>query len=203
MPDVEFDRNAVLAALKQATVTAWERMTSLDPPETIYGLMLYEGAEYGYVCVSAFTEEGLDRTVAEYRSGEWAHDYEGDDGREALRWSAQDSPHHVITEIGTPPLLSSDEIYRSDAPWIGDDEADERYKAGIRALCMQTLSELDDEGRFGDRRDTLTILIEDRDGMETAEECRDIIERLNPPAVVKRYDEFWEAIERERAREQE
>lgn len=198
MGDPDFDHDAVVTALMAATVSGWERMVALDPPESIYGLMLYEGAEYGYVCVTAFTEEGLDRITETSRLGQWGHLYEGDDGREGLRWSTQDSPYHVIAEVGSPPLLSSDDLYRSDAPWADDDEADERYKATIRELCQQALEILDREGRFGARRDELTLLIEDRDGSETIEECRAIISRLNPPSALARYDAFRAALDRGR-----
>ena len=70
MSEVLFDHDAVLEALKRAVLDAWQRLQSLEPAEQVYGLLLYEGAEYGYVCVTGFTEEGLDRVAAQYRRGE-------------------------------------------------------------------------------------------------------------------------------------
>jgi hypothetical protein len=198
MSDVDFDRDAALAGLKQAAVDGWRHMMELDPPEQVYGFMLYEGAEYGYVCVTAFTEEGLDQVIDQERSrgGREAIWYAGDDGRESMRWGTQESPHHVIAEVGPPSILSSEQLYASDAPWADDDEADERYKAEIRRLCMQALRELDEDGLFSANRDALTLLIEDRDGSESEEERRAIVAELNPPIVCERDDRFWAALKR-------
>jgi len=194
MPEAVFDHSEVLAALKHAALDAWNKLRSLDPPEHVYGLILYEGAEHGYVCASGFTEDGLDRVTEEYRRGEWGEEYEGPEGREMLRWSAQDSPHHALAEVSSPPLLSGDELYADGTSWADDDGADERYKRAVRALCVQALHELDENGVFADRRVDLTLYIEDRDGSETLEEIREIVADLNPAAVAERFDDYLRRV---------
>ena len=94
-----------------AAESAWKQVATLN--ETPYGLMMYEGAEYGYVCVSAFTEEGLDRVVEEYRQGQGADMYQGESGRNGASaaqpvgaWQVpepSDSPQHALVRV-SPPL---------------------------------------------------------------------------------------------------
>lgn len=167
------DEAAVLAALEDAVRSAWSTVAALDPPEQTYGLVLYEGAEHGYVCVTAMTEEGLDRVTAEYRERYGEHD------REDLRWSVPDSPHHVVAEVGQPPL---------------PDEADVDQVARVRDLCRQAFTELDAEGLFTPDRERLTLMLLSRDEVETVAELRADVAALNPPEVAERYDAHLRSI---------
>ncbi|MFC2177134.1 DUF4303 domain-containing protein [Actinomycetota bacterium] len=185
---VEFDADAVRDALRDAVHQAWTLITSVSPAEQIYGLMLYEGAEYGYVCVTPFTEEGLDRVTAKYRSGRFASSYQGDAGRESLRWSAPDSPYHVLAEVSSPPLVSSETQYRLWQEWHEDHVPLARYRDQIRGSCIEVLQGLDHEGLFCPSRKAITLMVLNRDGRESAEEARAMVATLNPPAVLARYD---------------
>jgi hypothetical protein len=192
---VEFDADAVREALAKAIRDGWQTLKANAPDEHPYGMVLYEGADYGYVCVTPFTEEGLDRTVARYREGEWGDEYQGDQGRESLRWSTPDCPYHVTSEIGSPPLVSSDTTHELWKSWGEDSGPIEAYKEAIRELCMEALEQVDREGLFGVDRPAMTLMIEDRDGRESVEEFREIVARLNPPVVLDRYNQWRETLE--------
>lgn len=189
---VRFDAGAVHAALRAAALDAWHQVTSVTPSEQVYGLALYDGSEYGYILVTPFTEEGLDRVVAKYRSSRWAAKYlrEGEDGREFLRWSAADSPHHHAAAVESPPLVSSDAQFEMWDRWGEDDAPFHAYRAAIRDICVAVLRELDRDGAFGPARSTITLLVLDRDGWDCDQEVRDSVAMLNPPEVVERFDSF-------------
>lgn len=176
--------------MTEALSVAWRTIKAHAPHERPYGIVLYEGAEHGYVCVTPFTEEALDRTVAKYRAGQWAEDYEGDPGRESLRWSAPDCPYHVTAEVGCPPLVDGTDQYELWKEWGEDDRPFLQYREAVRGLCFDALAQVDRGGLFGTDRSAMTLVVEDRDGRETDEEIRGIIERLNPPAALERYDRW-------------
>lgn len=182
---LEFDRAVVMDALLDAAESAWKQVATLN--ETPYGLMMYEGAEYGYVCVSAFTEEGLDRVVEEYRQGQGADMYQGESGRNGLRWSAPDTPYHVLAEVSAPPLLSSDAVAEACNGW-DDWEPAYVYFNGVGELCIVALERLDEDGFFGAARDGMTLLLLSRNETESREELVGIARRLNPRPIADLFE---------------
>lgn len=192
---LEFDPEAVQVALVEVLRSAWQTIKTNSPSERPYGIVLYEGADHGYVCVTPFTEEALDRTVAEYRNGPSSAEYEGDLGRESLRWSTPDCPYHVMTEVGCPPLISSEDLYELWKALDRDEEPFREYRVAVRRACLDALAQVDREGLFGADRGAMTLMIEDRDGRETVEEIREIIGGLNPPDALERYERWRLVIE--------
>lgn len=67
-PDhLPLDAQRLESELDAALVRSLDRLRAEHPNERLYGVALYDGAEYGYICVSLFTEEGPDRTTETYR----------------------------------------------------------------------------------------------------------------------------------------
>jgi hypothetical protein len=192
---VDVDLDAVRAALRTAVVEALERMAAEHGDERLYGLSLYDGSEYGYVCVTPHTEEALDRRTEEYRRR--SPDALGRSGREGLRWSVPDSPYHQLAGVGCPPLVSDEDQYDLWEAWEEDDEPLHAYRRSIREVCLEVLRAVDAEGRSGADRAEVTLMVVDRDEVESIDELRAMIASLNPPALLARYDRWREVIDGE------
>jgi Domain of unknown function (DUF4303) len=82
--------------LEKAALEAFRRSAAQHRSETIYCAALYTSGEYGYVCDTVSTVEGLDQIAKNYvRKGSFenieqaVHD---------LKWSPCDSPYHLENE---------------------------------------------------------------------------------------------------------
>jgi hypothetical protein len=179
-PRIEYDAAAVEQALRLAVGEALQVVSASAPGECLYGLSVYEGIEHGYICITPFTDEGLERVLDEHRRGRWADDYQTGDAAEGLRWSAPDSPFHAAAAIDCPPLVSGEDQYRLWQSWDQDDAPLRKYRDEVRELCFTTLETMDREGRFEALRPHLTLLVQDRDERESADELDAIRRRLNP-----------------------
>jgi Domain of unknown function (DUF4303) len=185
---IPLDRAGLRAAIREAVEAAWGHVRSTAPDEQIYGLAVYEGVEYGSLCVTVFTEEALDRCTAYYR--ERNPDYEGDAGREGLRWSAPDSEYHCVAGVDGH-LVAGEDLFRL---WESDREAYDkvaypRYRAAVYEACIESLQELDRAGHFGrdEDRHRMTLWIIDQNEGESVEDLLRVVATLNPPAVVESY----------------
>ena len=63
--------------------------------EDVYGVALYSTALVDYLGCTIFTEQGLEKVVAQYRSQDSYRDESVEQLRRDLRWSPCDSPHHM------------------------------------------------------------------------------------------------------------
>lgn len=186
MPDIDFDADAVVDALKNACRNACTELARRAPDESAYGLMLYNGCIYGYICVTLFTDEGLERTLDSYRRGPLAHLFRsGEADREGLRWGACDSPYHALARVTAPPLLTY-EVVMDD-----EDSLLDNYEETIHALCVQALLELDIAGFYGERRNEMTLTVLTRDESESDDDWRSMVYALNPPEVTARWERLW------------
>jgi Domain of unknown function (DUF4303) len=185
---IPIDRVGLRAAIHEAVEAAWGHVRSAAPDEHVYGLAVYEGIEYGSLCVTVFTEEALDRRAAYYQGALLG--YEGDAGREGLRWSAPDSEYHCVAGVDGH-LVPGEDLYRL---WKADRDAYDktafpRYRAAVYEACVESLQELDRAGCFGRGKDRhrVTLWIIDQNERESAEDLLRMVARLNPPAVVESY----------------
>lgn len=163
------NRVASVEALKDAIAAAVKAVWA-GLGEDLYGLALFTSPSAEFVRVTAFSDAGLEATVARYAEEGSAS------GRDALRWSPADSPLHCR---GDDAFASVDALIASE--WAGWEHQDARENA-----CHAALERLDAEGLFGagEARARLALMVMQGDQSDRAR--LDSARRLNPPAVVAR-----------------
>lgn len=123
-------RKQLEAALERAVAALRDQIGS----ERLYAFVLYTSGEgdFGYVCASANTVEGLARIAASYAKRKPA--YRGDAGVSKLRWSMGDWELHDFAE----------EVSRLKLP-----EASGKADARLYEDFVAALKALDARGAFG------------------------------------------------------
>ncbi|MFD0903498.1 DUF4303 domain-containing protein [Actinomadura sediminis] len=167
--------------LADAARAAFTQAREAHPGETFYCYGLYTGPLYEYILPTCSSEEGL-RAVARVYAGEFgrmAGEY-----ADELRWSAADSPHHLL---GEHHFARVEELLESRGGSGAMDGAEVEAEVEVRReACFRALARLDDEGFFGrgDERDrvVVTVLQGDQSDESRLENAR----RLNPAAAVAR-----------------
>ncbi|HYE18156.1 MAG TPA: DUF4303 domain-containing protein [Tepidisphaeraceae bacterium] len=173
------------AALRDAYAAdlraAWEYFRTKYGDQTPYAFVMYGVEDPTRLEPHVLTEEGLTRVAQRYLKDGY-HDTL-DEARKALRYSVADSPLFDALEGRVPA---------AEALLAGNDAALDR--AGGYVLLVKTaadaLARLDKEGLFGKGKARagllLAVLLEDADDDEGLADKA--TKRLNPPAVVKRFE---------------
>lgn len=147
--------------------------------EHLYAFALYTSGQedFDYVCASANTTEALARSVASSatRRAEQGRETSVEEIESALRWSAPDWELHDFS-----PEVSAIEL----PPQRGD--RDERDHA-VYSAFVKALGTADAEGLFGKGASRARVTLAVMCGDMSADFLLKSIEKLNPPAVVKRY----------------
>lgn len=208
------DTTALLATLRDELRAAWLKLRADHGQDELYGFGVYTTDVASYLTVTAFSERGLDAAVAravaafapkgrEAKLRKFALEQGGtpDDPRlqrQALRWSAGDSPLHAL---GERSLARSDAIVQSydlESGWaddgdLDDDEFEDMLEAGEPAIdevfrvLQQALSDLDREGLFGIGAERERLVLSIWQGDQSNVSRYEFAKALNPPAVTARF----------------
>ncbi len=175
-PRATFDVGAFGRRLNALVEAAVRRLPAIIGDEHLYAVALYTSGEshFGYVLLSANTEEGLTRAAATYAE-RCDEEYAGEAGRRALRWSAPDWAYHDVD-----PSLEALEL-------PGIDDRPPALDDALHAAFVEALARCDRAGLFGKG--------EARAGVTLNVVCGDLgeaffvagLEALNPSVVVERY----------------
>jgi hypothetical protein len=165
--------------LETASFEAVRRTVAAHADEALYCIALFTSSEYGYVCDTANSAEGLDGLInAGLAQGHYVN---RSDASSAYRWSPCDWPYHLENEdLFQRPNELIEAIWRSldGAPQA---EADRAYIA-IHGVFVSVLRRLRGSGLVPDNC-LLMLLAGDQ-----SDEARVVnAEAINPPALVARF----------------
>jgi hypothetical protein len=166
-------RKRLDAALRRAVAT----LPTFIGDEHLYAFSLYTSgqSDFGYVCFSANTEEGLAH-VAEGYAARYP-DYAGEAGKRRLRWSTCDWEYHDFA-----PCLTGDDLPdRNDRPHAMDEAIYQELISSLRAF--------DREGGFGTGQARAKVTLNVVCGDMSEAFFRNGLAALNPKEVVERYIE--------------
>lgn len=201
---IAYDEDAAVPALAEGLRRYWREFLEVRPDERVYGVGFYDSFEHGHADVLVYTEEGLAREAADHGFDPATARWVGTpyllnrpdltvppmpDGMSSEDYMRESDLHTGC--VGSPGVLSSDEIDAAFDAIVGEDGDDDDweepcddYTARARACCVRALRLVADEGLFGDRLAAITLLVASESGEHDAETVR----QLNPFAVAERYE---------------
>ncbi len=204
----ELDSSLLLSTLRTELRGAWATLAAAHAQDQLYGFGVYTTDSASYLMVTAFSEAGLERCVADYAGSKMGKDPALQ--RVSLRWSPCDSPLH---EEGSGLLPESDRIVQElDAEGGGadeddddddddfdgeddyfDDEEQDPAVGEVFRIALQVLQEMDRDGLFGTGADRERLVLCVWKGDQSNVERYDFAKALNPPTVARRFGEEMNA----------
>ncbi len=158
--------------------------------EKIYSLSLYnQGGDWGELYPIAFTIEGLNEVVAEYREDEYYEDQSDDELQIDLKWSPCDSPklEDYIDTLPETQIHLESIVKVMDKLWDeGKEEEYEKLENKLSDICLTVLKTLDENGVFG-KLDRSSFVLNLLNGDQSDEERLEYAQRTNPKTVFEMY----------------
>ncbi len=204
----EFDSSLLLSTLRTELRAAWTTIHAAHAQDGLYGFGVYTTDSASYLMVTAFSEAGLEQSVAESATSKMGQGKDPALQRESLRWSPCDSPLH---EEGSALLPESDRIVQElDAEGGGaedtdddfDDDDDDDYfddeeqhpaVAEVFRVAVQALQEMDRDGLFGTGAPREQLVLCVWKGDQSNVERYDFAKALNSPAAARRFGDEMNA----------
>ncbi|ASK69231.1 hypothetical protein CF168_10315 [Shewanella bicestrii] len=128
--------------LTQALAKYYDWWLSQYPAQTLYGFCLYSTPLVEYLGVTLFTEEGLTAVAEQYQNDDRFRHKSLAQLKQALRWSACDSPHHNENEDIFEAINDKLQLLQEEAEALESEEAYDAYLKALYAILVRVLNEV-------------------------------------------------------------
>jgi len=167
--------------------SAFERIRAQRPNDRFYSFAFYTTGEFGYVAVTASSEEGLREVAKKYKAMDMYSSVPIDDLATELRWSPADSPLHTLDGNHLEELdPTMGKIVRDfDSLGVENPQFYEFCERVENSFCG-ALRRLDADGVFGTGAAREAVTLNLLMGDQSDEQRFANAAKVNPPHIVAR-----------------